>query len=162
MLRGCGQWGKNRQAVCRTGDFWRWSPVGVFWDSYIQNTKGMPQNYYPHLQCFFSFTFTVTMFRQQFVFFSSHLLFIVKLGKIGHVIMVLHKYVDKDIFLQQFFAVFMNLSHCLGHSLGHITWLALVWHKPSAILLIFITVYINHTQAFSDTLSNCLNTEYQN
>lgn len=46
----------------------------------------MAQNYYPHLQCFFSFTFTVTMFGQQFGFFSSHLLFIVKLGKIGHVI----------------------------------------------------------------------------
>lgn len=76
--------------------------------------------------------------------------------------MVLHKYVDKDIFLQQFFAVFMNLSHCLVHSLGHITQLALVWHKPSAILLIFITVYINHMQVFSDTVPNCLNTEYQN
>lgn len=81
----------------------------------------MAQNYDPHLQCFFSFTFTVTMFGQQFAFFSSHLRFIVKLGKIGHVIMLLHEYVDKDIFLQQLFALFMNLSHCLSHSLGQRT-----------------------------------------
>lgn len=101
----------------------------------------MAQNYYPHLQCFFSFTFTVTMFGQQFGFFSSHLLFIVKLGKIGHVIMLLHKYVDKDIFLQRFFAVFMNLSHCSDHSLGHVTWLALVWQNlllPLSFLLLCI------------------------
>lgn len=30
VLRGCGQPGKNRQAVCRTGHLWRWSPIGVF------------------------------------------------------------------------------------------------------------------------------------
>lgn len=61
--------------------------LGFFWDSYIQDSKGMAQNCDPHLQCFFSFTLTVTMFGQQFAFFSSHLRFIVKLGKIGHVIM---------------------------------------------------------------------------
>lgn len=35
MLGDCGRQEENRQAVCRTGDFWRWSPIGVFWDSYI-------------------------------------------------------------------------------------------------------------------------------
>lgn len=45
------------------------------------------------------------MFGQQFVFFSSHLLFIVKLGKIGHVVMLLHEYVDNGIFF--FFTIFL-------------------------------------------------------
>lgn len=53
------------------------------------------------------------MFGQQFVFFSSHLLLIVKLGEIGHAVMSLHESVDKDIFLQQYFAVFTNPSHCV-------------------------------------------------
>lgn len=30
VLRGCGQPGKNRQSVCRMGDLWRWSAIGVF------------------------------------------------------------------------------------------------------------------------------------
>ena len=50
------------------------------------------------------------MFGQQFVFFSSHLLFIVKLGKIGHVIKLLHEYVDKDIFFNSFFLYLWTYS----------------------------------------------------
>lgn len=76
--------------------------LGFFGTVTYKTPKGMAQNYNPHLQCFFSFTLTVMMFGQQFAFFSSHLRFIVKLGKIGHVIMYSMSMWIKTFFLNTF------------------------------------------------------------